>query len=177
MRILTACAVLIIGADPFVAGNQNIGAVFVEVAAPELKTVEVTGALRYDHYTSFKSTTPKLGVKCPPVKTFAMRGTYSEGFRAPGPAESSITSQSAGSASVADPVRRPNGKAAVDASESDCAASFAGVKVGNPNLRPETSKGTTLGMVWDPFNDTSLSLDAWQIKSSNEINVTCPIPY
>lgn len=153
-------------------GDENIGAVFVEVAAPVLKTVELTGALRYDHYTSFKSTTPKVGVKWTPVKTFAMRGTYSEGFRAPGPAESSITSQSAGSASVADPVRCPGGKAAAGASASDCAASFAGVKVGNPNLQPETSKGVTLGMVWDPFNDTSLSLDAWQIKRSNEINVT-----
>jgi iron complex outermembrane receptor protein len=153
-------------------GDENIGAVFVEVAAPVLKSVELTGALRYDHYTSFKSTTPKLGVKWTPVKTFALRGTYSEGFRAPGPAESSITSQSAGSASVADPVRCPGGKVATGASASDCAASFAGVKVGNPNLQPETSKGVTLGMVWDPFNDTSLSVDAWQIKRSNEINVT-----
>jgi len=28
--------------------------------------------------------------------------------------------------------------------------------------------------VWDPFNDTSLSLDAWKIKRENEIN---PLPY
>jgi iron complex outermembrane receptor protein len=153
-------------------GNENIGAVFVEVAAPVLKSLELSGALRYDHYTSFKSTTPKVGVKWTPVKTFALRGTYSEGFRAPGPAESSITSQSAGSASVADPVRCAGGKPAAGASASDCSASFAGVKIGNPNLQPETSKGVTLGMVWDPFNDTSLSVDAWQIKRSNEINVT-----
>ncbi|MES2129195.1 MAG: TonB-dependent receptor [Pseudomonadota bacterium] len=153
-------------------GDENIAAVFVEVAAPVLKSVEISAALRYDHYENFKSTTPKLGVKWTPVKSFALRGTYSEGFRAPGPAESSATSQSAGSASVADPVRCPGGKPAAGAAASDCAASFAGVKIGNPNLRPETSKGVTLGMVWDPFNDTSLAIDAWKIKRSDEINVT-----
>src|SRR5450830_194257 len=153
-------------------GDENIGAVFAEVIAPVIKTVELSGAIRYDHYSSFSKATPKLGAKWTPVKTFALRGTYSEGFRAPGPAESSVSSQSAGSASVADPVRCPNGQPAPGAAASDCQASFAGVKVGNPNLRPEKSKGTTLGMVWDPFNDTSFSLDAWQIKRSDEINVT-----
>ncbi|MES2151156.1 MAG: TonB-dependent receptor [Pseudomonadota bacterium] len=153
-------------------GDETIGALFVELAAPVIKSVELSGALRYDHYSSFKSTTPKIGVKWTPVKTFALRGTYSEGFRAPGPAESSATSQSAGSASVADPVRCPGGKPAAGAAATDCAASFAGVKIGNPNLRPETSKGATLGMVWDPFNGTSMSIDAWQIKRSDEINVT-----
>jgi hypothetical protein len=68
-------------------GDQNISAVFVEVAAPVIKTVELTGAVRYDKYKNFSSTTPKLGAKWTPLKTFAVRGTYSEGFRAPGPAE------------------------------------------------------------------------------------------
>jgi len=44
---------------------------------------ELDAAMRYDHYSQFASTTPKLGVKWTPVKTFALRGTYSEGFRAP----------------------------------------------------------------------------------------------
>jgi iron complex outermembrane receptor protein len=154
------------------SGDQNIGAVFAEVAAPVLKSLELNGALRYDHYESFSSTTPKLGIKWTPTATFALRGTYSEGFRAPGPAESSPTSQSAGSASVRDPVRCPGGTPAAGASAADCAASFAGVKIGNPNLRPEKSKGVTLGMVWDPLAGTSLALDAWQIKRTDEINTT-----
>ena len=153
-------------------GDENIVAVFVEVAAPVLKTVELSGALRYDKYTSFKSTTPKLGAKWTPLKTFALRGTFSEGFRAPGPAESASTrSRPAPPACRSDPL--PGRHAAPARHASDCPISFAGVKVGNPNLQPETSKGYTLGMVWDPLNNTSLSLDAWKIKRSNEIN---PLP-
>jgi len=156
-------------------GSQNISAVFVELAAPVLKTVELSAALRYDKYKNFSSTTPKVGAKWTPLRTFALRGTYSEGFRAPGPAESSVTSQSTGSSSVRDPVRCPGGvPAAGGATQADCAISIGAVKVGNPALQPETSKGTTLGLVWDPLANTSMSLDGWKIKRSNEIN---PLSY
>ena len=156
-------------------GDEKISAVFVEVVAPVIPTVELSGALRYDKYTNFSSTTPKVGAKWTPLKTFALRGTYSEGFRAPGPAESGIASQSTGTATVRDPIRCPGGvPAAGGATLTDCSIPLAAVKVGNPALQPETSKGATLGMVWDPLNDTSLSVDLWQIKRSNEIN---PLPY
>jgi iron complex outermembrane receptor protein len=156
-------------------GDQNVSAVFVEVAAPVIPTVELTGAVRYDKYKNFSSTTPKVGAKWTPLKTFAVRGTYSEGFRAPGPAEAGVESQSTGNSSVRDPVRCPGGvPAAGGATAADCAISIGAVKVGNPNLSPETSKGYTLGMVWDPLANTSLSLDAFKIRRENEIN---PLSY
>jgi iron complex outermembrane receptor protein len=156
-------------------GDQNVSAVFVEVAAPVIPTVELTGAVRYDKYKNFSSTTPKIGAKWTPLKTFAVRGTYSEGFRAPGPAEAGVESQSTGNSSVRDPVRCPGGvPAAGGATAADCAISIGAVKVGNPNLSPETSKGYTLGMVWDPLANTSLSVDAFKIRRENEIN---PLSY
>jgi iron complex outermembrane receptor protein len=156
-------------------GTDDVKAVFVEIAAPVLKSVELSAALRYDRYKNFSSTTPKFGAKWTPVNTFALRGTYSEGFRAPGPAESGVDSQSTGNSSVRDPVRCPGGvPAAGGATAADCSITIGAVKVGNPNLQPETSKGATLGLVWDPLRNTSLSLDAWKIKRSNEIN---PLSY
>jgi iron complex outermembrane receptor protein len=155
-------------------GETRVSAVYAELLAPVLKTVELTGALRYDHYSNFNSTTPKLGAKWTPFKSFALRGTYTEGFRAPGVAESNLSSQSTGNSSVADPVRCPNNKPAPGATSVDCQITIGAVKVGNPNLQPEKSKGYTLGMVWDPLNDTNMSLDAWKIRRSNEIN---PLSY
>jgi iron complex outermembrane receptor protein len=139
-----------------------------------IPTVELNAAARYDKYSRFSSTTPKLGAKWTPLKTFAVRGTYSEGFRAPGPAESGIESQSTGTATARDPIRCPGGTPAAGASSNDCSASVAAVKVGNPDLAPEKSKGATFGLVWDPLANTSLALDLWKIKRSNEIN---PLPY
>ena len=156
-------------------GNQKVSAVFVEVVAPVIKTVELSAALRYDKYENFSSSTPKFGAKWTPVKSFAVRGTYSEGFRAPGPAEAGAASQSTGTATVRDPIRCPGGvPAAGGATLADCSVALAAVKVGAPSLQPETSKGKTLGMVWDPLDNTSMSVDLWRIKRSNEIN---PLPY
>ena len=74
-----------------------------------------------------------------------------------------------------DPVRCPGGTpAAGGATTGDCQITIAAVKVGNPNLQPEKSKGGTLGLVWDLPTNTSMALDLWQIKRSNEIN---PMPY
>ncbi|MBC3808006.1 TonB-dependent receptor [Undibacterium seohonense] len=155
-------------------GDTKVSAVFAELAAPILKDLELSAAVRYDKYDRFSSTTPKFGAKWTPSKSFALRGTYSEGFRAPGPAESGAESQSTGTATARDPIRCPNGTPAPGATSTDCAASVAAVKVGDPNLSPEKSKGYTLGMIWEPINNLSMSLDAWQIKRSNEIN---PLPY
>ena len=159
-------------------GDTKVSAVYMEALLPVLKTVEVTGAVRYDHYENFNSTTPKLGIKWTPAKNFALRGTYTEGFRAPSAAENSVLSQAVGSASAQDPVRCPtvNGvpTARPGASQGDCSVSVSSIKIGNPALKPEESKGYTLGMVWDPFDGTSLSVDAFKIKRENEIN---PVSY
>ncbi|TFW15641.1 TonB-dependent receptor [Massilia arenosa] len=155
-------------------GSQEITAVYAEVAAPVLPALELSAAVRYDRYNAFTSTTPKAGIKWTPLKTLALRGTYSEGFRAPGPAESGKESQSTGTATATDPVRCPNGTPLPGASAADCQASITAIKVGDPNLKPETSRGVTLGIVWDPFEGTSLALDGWRIRRENEIN---PLPY
>jgi len=152
------------------SGKATIGAVYAELLAPLTKVVELSAALRHDAYDNFSSTTPKLGFKLTPVKELALRGTYSEGFRAPGATEGSAASQSAGTATARDPVRCPGGTAAPGASATDCAIAFALVTTGNPNIKPEKSKGTTLGAVWDPLPSTSATLDVWKIQRTDEIN-------
>ncbi|WP_229419213.1 TonB-dependent receptor [Pseudoduganella dura] len=156
-------------------GDAKVSAIYAEILAPLLKSVELSAAVRYDKYDNFNSTTPKVGLKWTPVRTFALRGTYTEGFRAPGAAEGSSASQSTGTSTVRDPIRCPNNvPAAGGATSTDCAIPVAAVKVGDAKLQPETSKGVTLGMVWDPFEGTSVALDGWKIKRENEIN---PLPY
>ncbi|UGQ45515.1 TonB-dependent receptor [Massilia endophytica] len=151
-------------------GDEKITAAYAELAAPILKGLELSAAVRQDHYRAFHSTTPKAGFKWTPLRNFALRGTYAEGFRAPGPAESGRESQSTGTASAQDPVRCPNGTPRPGASANDCAAAITAIKVGDPNLKPETSRGVTLGMVWDPLQDVSVAVDAWRIRRENEIN-------
>ena len=146
-------------------GSRNLTAAYAEVLAPITKTLELSGALRFDHYSDVgNSTTPKIGMKWTPMKTLAFRGTYAEGFRAPSPAENGKGGLAAFT-TASDPVR-----CALGITTACSAASVAIITSPNPALIPEKSKSYTLGLVFDPMPGTSISFDYWEIQRKNEIN-------
>lgn len=146
-------------------GARTVAAVYSEILAPINKSFELSAALRADHYSDVgDSFTPKVGAKWTPVKTFALRGTYAEGFRAPGAAENGKGGLAAYSTAT-DPLRCSLGITAA------CSpATVALITSPNPDLKPEKSKSYTVGIIWDPLPKTSISVDLWQIDRKNEIN-------
>ena len=151
-------------------GKRDIYAAYGEVLLPVLKGLEVTGALRYDHYSDAgNSTTPKVGVKWKATEGFALRTTFSKGFRAPSSTENSLTSLAAfGGPSVNDEVRctalTAAGLAPAVVTANCRGLPLTFVQRGNPDLKPEKSTSTSLGLVWDITPKTSLTADIWQIK-------------
>jgi iron complex outermembrane receptor protein len=146
-------------------GARNVAALYGEVLAPVHPGVELSAALRADHYTDAGDAyTPKFGVKWTPVPTFALRGTYARGFRAPSTAENGVGGLAAFSTAV-DPLRCGLGI------QTACApVGVAIITSPNPALSPEKSRSINVGMVWDPYKRTSVALDLWEIKRKNEIN-------
>jgi iron complex outermembrane recepter protein len=146
-------------------GQRNVFALYGEVLAPVLPGLDLTGAMRWDHYTDVGDAyTPKLGVKWTPVRQLALRATWARGFRAPSTAENGVGGLAAFSAAQ-DPVRCALGVAAA------CnPASVALITSPNPNLDPERSKSWNIGAIWSPLPRSSASLDFWEIKRKNEIN-------
>jgi iron complex outermembrane recepter protein len=125
--------------------SRNVTAFFGEVAAPVLKQLELNAAVRTDKYSDYgRSTTPKVGFKYTPVSQFAVRGTYSEAFRAPGPTESG-NSSSLGFTNIAI------------------------ISIGDPSVKPEKAKSYTLGLLFEPIAGTSASVDYYQVKRRDEI--------
>ena len=132
------------------SSDRNISAVHAEIDAPIVKMLEVNAAYRYDKYSDYgSSSTPKVGIKFTPIRQLALRGTYSEGFRAPGPAEAGD-------------------------SASFGFTSIGILSIGNPSLKPETSKSYTVGFVVEPFENTNASIDYYNIERKNEINQADP---
>ena len=149
-------------------GTQNVYAGYVELSAPVLEQLELSGAVRYDKYESGDGkATPKLGVKWTPVDWMALRATYAEGFRAPNPAENGDGGLAAFSNAV-DPVRCAASPPA-DVTTNCSARQVAIITSPNPDLEPEESKSYSLGIVLQPTPNTSLTVDAWEIKRTNEI--------
>ena len=147
------------------SGARNVFGLYAEVLAPVLKNLEITGAMRWDHYTDVDNAyTPKVGVKWQPSRELALRGTFAKGFRAPSAAENGVGGLAAFS-TASDPLRCGLGvEAACDP------AAIAVITSPNPSLSPERSKSYNFGIIWDPLPRTSISVDVWRIKRKNEIN-------
>jgi iron complex outermembrane recepter protein len=122
-----------------------VTAFYGELNAPVLKQLELNAAVRTDKYSDYgRSTTPKVGFKFTPIPQIAVRGTYSEAFRAPGPTESG-NSSSLGFTNIAI------------------------ISVGDPSVKPEKSKSYTAGLLFEPVTGTSASIDYYQVKRRDEI--------
>jgi iron complex outermembrane recepter protein len=154
-------------------GERKISAGYAEILLPVFKQLELNGALRFDHYSEIgNSWTPKVGLKYKPTDSIALRGTFARGFRAPGAMETNSIA-GFGGAVVTDNARCAALTAAglptatVEANCVDIAPTF--VIRGNPNLKPEKSESTTLGIVWEPVPSFSVTADLWQIKRSGLI--------
>lgn len=125
--------------------DRDVYAGYLEIEAPIIPMLTASAAVRYDHYSDYgSSTTPKFGLKFKPMDWLALRGTYSEAFRAPGPTESG-DSASLGFTNIAI------------------------VSIGDASVKPEEAKSYTVGLVAQPLPDTSITIDYYRIERENEI--------
>jgi iron complex outermembrane receptor protein len=164
-------------ANTAVKGSRVVKSAFAEVVAPVTKTLELNFAGRVDKYPTLKTNfVPKFGVKWQALDNLALRGSYSEGFRAP-----SVSQVSPGGAQfflngLRDPVRcnieatppvpKPGGETA------DCNKSVAGLGGGNPNLKPENSYNSSLGLIFSPTAGVDIVAGYWHIRKNNEVALT-----
>ena len=150
--------------------SRNVTAAYAELVAPVTKTIELNAALRNDRYSDWgNAITPKVGAKWKAADSVVFRGSYAEGFRAPGAGESGKSQVSAYTL-VTDPTRCPAGKVLTGGLPTDCGTQqVVAFSSGNPNIQPEKSKSWNLGMVLEPTKNLNVSVDFWRIERTNEI--------
>ncbi len=155
------------------SGDRTIAAVFTEFSVPVVKDVELSLAARYDKYSDVGSTfNPKVGVRYQPAKEVMLRGSYNTGFRAPtlydlhGPQTTTNTSDT-----YNDPVLCPGGVAVAGANPNIVCEMQQNIRGGgNPDLKPETSKTSTIGIVLEPTKSFTATIDLWKINLSDQIS-------
>ncbi|MBO9670349.1 MAG: TonB-dependent receptor [Sphingobium sp.] len=154
-------------------GARTVWAGYFEIDAPVLESFDLGLSGRYDHYsTGIGRFSPKFTAKFQPIKEVTLRGTYSEGFRAPTFAESDSRSSYSGFVGYT-----PN--AAFIAAHPNNASYTVAYQlgrgyVGNPAIQPETSKSFTLGAAFEPTRWLTFTVDYFNVKKSNLI-VTGPL--
>ncbi|NRR33068.1 TonB-dependent receptor [Oxalobacteraceae bacterium] len=161
------------GIDPGLhnEGSRSVYATFAELIVPLLKNLEVTGALRYDKYSDFGSTTnPKFSFKFTPTREVLLRGSYSTGFRAPSLYEINSAQTYGNTTQQDDPVNCPGGTAIPGKpAAANCSQQFQALSGGNKNLKPEKSKNATLGLVVEPIANLTMSVDFWWLRLKQAI--------
>jgi iron complex outermembrane receptor protein len=150
-------------------GSRTVASAFAELGLPVLNNVELNLSGRYDHYSDFGGNfSPKIGIKYTPIRTVALRATFSKGFRAPSFSESG-NSASQGFTNFSF-TNYPAFVAAHGGSEYTKTYSLSNITAANPNLKPEKSTSFTTGVVWSPTRSFSVALDYYHIKKNDVIS-------
>jgi iron complex outermembrane recepter protein len=140
---------------------------FGELSIPIVRTLEGNVAVRYDHYSDFGSTTnPKFSLRWQPTRTLLVRGSYGTGFLAPSLYQL-YTPQFGGvtQTGLTDPVRCP----VTNDTGLDCNTQFGVLFGGNAGLKPEESEQASVGVVFEPIPNASISIDYFKINLKNTI--------
>lgn len=147
------------GATPPIDRDRDIKSAFAEVVAPVIKGLELNAAIRRDDYNDVGSAdTYKASVRYQPAKAVVLRASTGTGFRAPLLGELWLPQTVGTSAQFTDP-RFPNNPN----------LQVPELTGGNPNLKPEKSKQTTIGIVLQPTDGISAAVDYWRMNVSNMI--------
>jgi iron complex outermembrane receptor protein len=147
--------------------SRDSHAAFAELNVPLLKTLEGNVAVRYDHYSDFGNTTnPKYSLRWQPTRDLLLRTSYGTGFLAPSLYQLWTPNiQGVSATGLSDPIRCP-----VTANTGiDCDTQFAVVFGGNPQLSPEKSKQWSFGVVFEPHQGWSVSLDWFDLYLKDSI--------
>lgn len=145
------------GYSPNDAGKykRNNFSQYLDLSIKPVEAWLIDGAVRHEHYSDFGDTTVfKLTTRYDFSPAFALRGTVSTGFRAPTLAEGGYSGLNVGPGFIGG-VLPPSSAAAA-------ALGFGG-------LGPEKSTNFSLGTVFNPAPNFTITLDAYQITIRNRI--------
>jgi iron complex outermembrane receptor protein len=145
------------GYSPANAGSYNRSdrSAYVDVALTPVKSLLIDLAARFERYSDFGSArVGKATARYDITPSFAVRGTISNGFRAPTLAEQFYSGNNVGPSSLY--LQLPPNSAAAKAFNL-------------PDLKPEKSNNISFGFVAHPTKQSTLTVDAYQITLKDRI--------
>jgi iron complex outermembrane receptor protein len=190
-------------------GEYSLDEIYLELEVPLVKDVflvdelQLNLATRYSDYDTFGDTTnSKIGLKWKPIDELLLRGTWSEGFRAPTIADlygggsqtfsfftdpcdtnfgSSATNPTTRANCVADMGALANSyrqlaQGFIPATAVNSQTPVPFISGSNPTLQPETSETKTAGFVWSPrwVSGLNIAADWWNIRIEDTIVADSP---
>lgn len=148
------------------SADRKAYAAYGELIVPATQSLELSTALRYDHYSDFgDATTAKGSFRWTPTKTLLVRGSVGTGFHAPTVPQVKAARQAYGVTSQkytcsAEMAQVAAGLGAVCQPGNRQYDQIAG---GNASLQPEESRQATIGFRFEPVPSFSFGADLWHV--------------
>ena len=139
--------------------SRDSKAMFVEASKDMSDKLQLKGALRFENLESDQTWNPKFSMRYAMSDNLILRGSYSTSFR-----EASI-SQLSSSLVALEGLQDFN----VDGTRNGGTAFVRVAVANNPSLVPETSDNMNFGAIWTPNDQTSITVDYWDIAYENII--------
>ncbi|HXS07300.1 MAG TPA: TonB-dependent receptor [Rhizomicrobium sp.] len=140
--------------DASIHSRKNYAA-YIDLALAPIESLQLDLAGRAEHYTDFGDTQiGKFTARYDFSPQIAVRGTISTGFRAPTIAEEFYTATNVGPFT-----------SVIQLPADSAASKFLGLN----NLKPEISTSYSAGIVAHPFEDLSVTVDAYSTTLGNRI--------
>ena len=162
--------------------KRDIASLLMEVEAPLTKTFSLNGAVRADHYQDLKQSTvnPKLAARWQPMSNLVVRSSLSTGFRAPSIMDIQNPTPEVRSQAMDDPVLCPSSQPTVANTglpvngytiDQVCnvLTNYWTKSPNNTFLKPEKSRGFSLGFAYEPIKNMTVSLDWWGLKLKDQL--------
>ncbi len=146
--------------------SRNAYSIYGELEGDVTDRLRLAAAVRYEDYSDFGSTINGKGtVRFEVNDALALRGAVSTGFRAPSMQQQFFNSTSTQFVTVMGvTVAEERGTFSND--------SAAAVAIGIPQLKEETSMNYSIGFVFTPTPDITLTVDAYRIDIDDRIVLT-----
>jgi iron complex outermembrane receptor protein len=140
--------------------NQSL---YLNLEGDITKDLSGSLALRHEHYSDFGNTnSAKASARYAFTPTFALRGTASNGFRAPSLAQEYYTITTTNNLLV-------NGTTALVETGTFPVNSAAARALGAQPLQPEKARNLSIGAQWQPSRNWTTTVDLYRIDIDNRI--------
>jgi len=153
--------------------DRKVLGAYIDVEGQVTEKFQAGVAVRTEHYSDFGDTTNgKLSLRYDFTPQIAARATASTGYRAPSLVQSGMSSFSV------QVVEQPPGSGNyVEVQQRTLRAnSPEAALLGGKALKPEESTNYSLGLVWRPLPNASVTLDAYRINIDNRITLSDQLP-
>ncbi len=147
--------------------SRNSYASYLDLGVNPTEKLWLGVAARFEKYddSSGNTRSGKFSARYDFTPTFALRGTISNGFRAPSLSQSVY-------AQTANQYTTVNGISQFVEAKTVRVDSVLARALGAEDLTPEKSRNFSLGLTWQPLPQASVTLDAYQIEIRDRIALT-----